>query len=114
MAHAAAPAEEDLPPFTCTSCGHHVHGERPDDAGWCKACRRGLITRATRLAWVPVAVVAVLYLWLMVWSGLLESPWMAFWLALGVGLAFVAYKVARRVFFDLLRGRVTGERAKTG
>ena len=33
----------------------------------------------------------------------------AFWMALGAVLVFVTYKVARRVLFDLLRGRTTGD-----
>ena len=87
-----------------------MEGEKPDDERWCTACRRALISRAQRLAWIPALVVAALYLWLLVWSGLLESPMMAFWLVLGVVLAFVAFKVGRRVFFDLLRARSTGEK----
>lgn len=103
-------AEEAPPPFDCARCGQRVHGEKPDDARWCGACRRALIARAARLAWIPALVVAALYLWLIAWSGLLGSPMMAFWLVLGAVLAFVAFKVGRRVFFDVLRGRATGDR----
>ncbi|HEU0302921.1 MAG TPA: hypothetical protein VFR37_25940 [Longimicrobium sp.] len=103
------PALEGHPPFDCARCGTRVRGERPDDARWCTACRRALIERAARLAWVPAIVVALLYLVLLMWSGLLGSPMMAFWLALGAVLAFVAFKVGRRVFFDVLRGRATGD-----
>jgi uncharacterized membrane protein len=101
---------EEPPPFDCARCGRRVEGERPDDARWCAACRRSLISRSSRLAWIPALVVAGLYLWLMAWSGLLESPMLAFWLVLGTVLAFVAYKVGRRVLFDVLRGRATGDR----
>ena len=103
-------AEESLPPFDCARCGRHVAGEKPDDERWCAACRQALIARSGKLAWIPAVVVAALYLWLIAWSGLLESPMMAFWLVLGAVLAFVAYKVGRRVFFDVLRGRATGDR----
>lgn len=98
------------PPFDCARCKRHVEGEKADDARWCAKCRQGLIDRAARLAWIPAGVVAALYLWLIAWSGLLESPMMAFWLVLGAVLAFVAFKVGRRVFFDVLRGRATGDR----
>jgi hypothetical protein len=108
-APATDPALQVHPPFDCARCGKHVHGEMPDDARWCAACRRGLIERSARLAWMPAVVVALLYLALLMWSGLLESPMMAFWLALGAVLAFVAFKVGRRVFFDVLRGRATGD-----
>jgi uncharacterized membrane protein len=112
MAAPASPAAvEEHPPFDCTHCGRRVQGEKPDSEGRCAACRRAHIHRATRLAWVPAVVVAALYLWLIAWSGLLESPMMAFWLVLGAVLGFVAYKVARRVFFDVLRGRATGDRS---
>jgi hypothetical protein len=96
------------PPFDCARCGRRVEGEKPDDARWCAACRRSLIERSARLAWIPAGVVAVAYLWLIAWFGLIESPLMAFWLFLGAVLAFVAFKVGRRVFFDVLRARATG------
>lgn len=107
---AADPALQAHPPFDCAKCGRTIRGEKPDDAGWCTACRGELIARAARLAWIPAVVVALLYLALLMWSGLLESPMMAFWLALGAVLALVAFKVGRRVFFDVLRGRAMGER----
>ena len=111
MAHAAPTlATEEHPPFDCARCSKRVQGEKPDDARWCAACRRALIERSSRLAWIPAVIVAALYLWLLAWSGLLESPMMAFWLVLGAVLGFVAYKVGRRVFFDVLRGRATGDR----
>ena len=103
-------AEEAPPPFDCARCHRHVQGEKADDAKWCASCRQALIARSARLAWIPAAVVAALYLWLIAWSGLLESPMMAFWLVLGAVLAFVAFKVGRRVFFDVLRSRATGDR----
>jgi hypothetical protein len=98
------------PPFDCARCGRHVEGEKADDAKWCASCRQRLIDQSARLAWIPAVVVAALYLWLIAWSGLLESPMMAFWLVLGAVLGFVAFKVGRRVFFDVLRGRATGDR----
>lgn len=111
MSHPAPhAAEEAPPPFDCARCGRSVQGEKPDDAKWCGSCRQALISRSARLAWIPAAAVAALYLWLIAWSGLLESPMMAFWLVLGAVLAFVAFKVGRRVFFDVLRGRGTGDR----
>ena len=106
---AADPALEVHPPFDCARCGKRTRNETPDPAGWCAACRRALIARSARLAWIPAIVVALLYLALLLWSGLLESPMMAFWLALGAVLAFVAFKVGHRVFFDVLRGRATGD-----
>jgi hypothetical protein len=103
-ASAPAPADEN-PPFACRRCGRHTRGEKADDAGWCAACRAWLIRASSSRAWVPAGVVAVGYLWLLWWSGLLATPLTAVWLAIGGVFVFVVYKVARRVFFDLLRGR---------
>jgi len=102
---AGAAAADEHPPFDCRRCGRRVRGEKPDDAGWCEACRTQLIRRSTRQAWVPALVVAAAYLWLLWWSGLLATPLTAAWLAVGAVFVFVVYKVARRVFFDVLRGR---------
>lgn len=93
----------------CQRCHRDLGPDAPPDAEWCDACRQGLIGGATRRAWIPALVVAGLYLWLLVWSGLVESPALVFFLALGVALSFVAYRVGRRVFFDVLRGRATGD-----
>jgi hypothetical protein len=103
-AAAGAPA-----PFDCSKCGRHVRGEKADAVGWCESCRKELIRQSTQRAYLPAAVVAAAYLWLLWWSGLLETPLAAVWLAVGALFTFVVYKVARRVFFDLLRGRPTGD-----
>jgi hypothetical protein len=103
-------AAAEKPPFDCRKCGRHVLGQKADDAGWCETCRAELIRRSTRQSYLPAAVIGVAYLWLLWWSGLLETPLAAVWLVLGAVIVFVSYKVARRVFFDLLRGRPTGDR----
>ncbi|MBB4634380.1 hypothetical protein [Longimicrobium terrae] len=108
----AAPvsAVEEHPPFDCSACAARKEGERPDDDGRCAACRGSLIRRSSQWAWVPAAVIAAGYLWLLFVWGLLESTAMVFFLALGAGIAFVAYKIARRIAFDLLVTR--GNRAR--
>jgi hypothetical protein len=93
----------------CARCHRDLPPDTSPDAEWCEACRQGLIRGATQRAWMLAAVMAALFLWLLVWSGLMESPALVFFLALGAALAFVAYKVGRRVFFDVLRGRATGD-----
>lgn len=93
----------------CARCHRGLAPDAAPDAEWCEACRRELIRGATRRAWIPALVLAGLYLWLLVWSGLIESPALVFFLALGAALTFAAYKVGRRVFFDVLRGRATGD-----
>lgn len=96
-------------PFQCRSCGRGVRGQKPGHEGWCDACRARLIHAAGRQAYLPAAVAGAAWLWLLWWTGLLESPLMAFWLALGAVIAYIIYKVARRVMFDVLRGRATGD-----
>jgi hypothetical protein len=102
MAAAPVPPVEEPAPFDCSVCGRRVQGERPDDDGRCAGCRRSLIRRAGTWGWLPAVVVAGAYAWLLVSWGLLESPAMVFFLALGAALAFVAYKIGRRVAFDML------------
>lgn len=92
----------------CARCRGPLPDEHPD-AELCAACRRETIRGAAARAWIPTAVVAALFVWLLWWSGLVESPALIFFVALGAALAFVTYKVSRRVFFDVLRGRATGD-----
>jgi hypothetical protein len=98
-----------MEPRRCARCRRPLPADAPEGMEECDACRQGLIRGAALRAWIPAVAVAVLYLWLLWWSGLVESPALVFFLALGAVLAFVAYKVGRRVFFDVLRGRATGD-----
>jgi len=102
-------AEEWVGP--CRSCGRAFgEHEKPDANGWCAACRARVVRGSTRLAALPTAIVFLLFFWLITWSGLLGSRFMVVWLALAVALAFVAFKVARRIAFDLLRARASRAR----
>jgi hypothetical protein len=92
-------------PFDCRNCGQTVKGEKPDTAGWCAGCRAELVRRSSLAAWLPTIVLAVLYLALLWWGGMFTSRFMIVWLALGVVIALLTYKVARRVFFDVIRNR---------
>jgi hypothetical protein len=92
----------------CRVCGQPFgEDEKPDAAGWCSTCRARLVSRSTRVAWTPALLFGVLYGYLLVWGGLLESRFMVVWIALGVALSWVVFKVARRVAFDVIRGRMT-------
>ncbi|HEX8903248.1 MAG TPA: hypothetical protein VF771_00240 [Longimicrobiaceae bacterium] len=91
--------------FDCRNCGHHVTGEAADRHGWCKACRDVVVRRASWLAVLPALVVAALYAWMLDYFGLWSSTFLIVFLALGLGLTYVAFKVARRVFFDVVRNR---------
>jgi fatty acid desaturase len=91
----------------CRRCGRAFgEGESPDPNGWCARCRAELVGRSTRWAWLPALVFAALFFLLVAWGGLLGSRFLVVWLALGVALAWVAFKVARRVLFDVLRVRM--------
>ena len=91
--------------FDCRNCGHTITGEAADSAGWCKGCRAVVVRRATVLAVLPALVVGVLYAWLLDHFGLWDSTFLIIFIALGVALAYVAFKVARRVLFDVIRNR---------
>jgi uncharacterized membrane protein len=89
----------------CRNCGRTVASDTLDNARWCEGCRDALVRRSARAAWIPAVVVGALYLALL-WSfGMVSSRFLMVWLALGVALVWMAYKVARRVFFDVFRNR---------
>ena len=93
--------------FTCRHCGHEVAGEAPDHHGWCAACKRALVRRSGVLAIFPALLVVAGYLYLLDYFGLYQSTFMIIFLAIGAGIAWVAFKVARRVLYDVLRVRGT-------
>ena len=92
-------------PFDCRNCGRRIEGEKEGFHGLCQACRAEVVRRSTTWAALPALVVAALYLWLLSWGGLFQSRFMIVFLALGLALAWVAFKIARRVLFDVIRNR---------
>lgn len=92
-------------PFTCRNCGRAVTGEAPDHHGWCHACKAVVVRRSTAWAVLPALVMALLYVWLIVATEMYESRFMIVWIALGVALTWLAFKIARRVLFDVIRNR---------
>lgn len=91
--------------FTCRHCGKPVKGEAADRRGWCAACRHAVVRRAGWLAMIPVVLVAAAYFWMIDWFDLFKSNFLIVWIALGVGLGYVVFKIARRVLFDVVRAR---------
>ena len=91
--------------FDCRNCGHHVTGETPDHHGWCKGCRGVVVKRSSAWAIFPALLMVALYVWVLAYFGLFNSVFMIVWIALGVALGWVAFKVARRVLFDVIRSR---------
>jgi len=91
--------------FDCRNCGNHVTGERPDHHGWCKGCRGVVVKRSSLLGVIPAALVVALYAWVLAYFGLFDSVFVIVWIALGVGLGWITFKVARRVLFDVIRSR---------
>jgi hypothetical protein len=91
--------------FDCSNCGHHVTGEAVDHHGWCKACRGALVRRSGWLAVIPSLIVLGAYLWVLSRFGLFQSTFLIVFIALGAGLTWVTFKVARRVLFDVIRAR---------
>ena len=91
--------------FDCRNCGHRVTNETADNQGWCKACRGVVVKRSSAWAVIPAVVVVAAYLWMLGYFGLFNSVFMIVWIALGAALGWVAFKVARRVLFDVIRNR---------
>jgi F0F1-type ATP synthase assembly protein I len=91
--------------FTCRQCGEEVKDETADRRGWCKACRRTVVRRAGGLAVIPAVLLAAGYVYLLDYFDLFKSNFMIIFIALGVALAYVAFKIARRVLFDVIRAR---------
>jgi hypothetical protein len=91
--------------FDCRNCGHHVTGEDADRHGWCQACRAVLVRRSAWLAVIPSLIVLAAYLWVLNRFGLFQSTFLIVFIALGAALTWVAFKVARRVLFDVIRTR---------
>jgi hypothetical protein len=93
------------PAFTCRNCGRLRTGEKPDNAGWCAACRAEVVRRATLPAWAATLLFAGLEAVVLWWSGAFLSRFLVMWLALAALAAFAAFKVARRVAFEIIRSR---------
>jgi hypothetical protein len=98
--------------FTCRQCGDAIAAETPDRRGWCKACRRAVVRRAGVAAVVPAALVMAGYFWLIDSFDLFKSNFLIIWIALGAALGYVAFKIARRVFFDVIRARTARRPAR--
>ena len=98
--------------FSCRQCGDAVTGEA-DRRGWCKACRHKVVRRAGGLAVVPAVLVAAGYFWLIDHYDLFKSNFLIIWIAIGLALGYVAFKIARRVFFDVIRARTARRPARS-
>ena len=97
--------QSEARPDVCRNCGRAFGEAGPDSHGWCERCRGVVVRRATTLAVLPTVVVAGLYLWLLSAWGMFDSRFVIVWLAIGAALAWVAFKVARRVLFDVVKSR---------
>ena len=91
--------------FTCRQCGKTVHGEHADPRGWCAKCRAEVVRGAGAWAVVPALVVAAGYFWLLDSFDLFRSNFVIVFIALGLAIVWLAFKVSRRVLFDVIRAR---------
>ena len=89
----------------CANCQRERPATELDALGWCVACRREVVRRATLIAHLLgglAGVVVGLWIIMVVQPG---PRFMLAWLVL-VGLVyFVLYKLARRVSFEVIRSR---------
>jgi hypothetical protein len=100
------------PPPVCRNCGREIEDGKLDQEGWCAQCRGEVIRRATWPAVGLAVLVGVLHLAAMAWAGGFASVFMIFWLALGAALSYVAFKVGRRVAFEVIRARAARAAAR--
>ena len=99
--------------FDCRQCGKTVHGEHADPRGWCAKCRAEVVRGAGAWAMVPALLVAAGYFSLLDWFDLYRSNFVIVFIALGVGLTWLTFKISRRVLFDVIRNRrVRARRAR--
>ncbi len=92
------------PGFVCRNCRLPREG-KADRYGWCAACRQVLVRRTILPAGVATFVVAAGLLALQTWLGVFGSRFMMGWLALAGIVSFGAWKVARRVAFEVMQAR---------
>ena len=98
--------------FTCRQCGDDIQSATADRRGWCEACRHKVVRRAGALAMMPALLIAIGYFYLIDYFDLFNSNFLIIWIALGVALAYVTFKIARRVFFDVVRARTARRAAR--
>jgi uncharacterized membrane protein len=93
------------PGAACVNCRRGGDDAKLDTGGWCAACRAETVRRAELPARLATGVAGLLIVWLLFHFGALTSRFVVLWIALGVLIGFGAYKVARRVAFDLIRDK---------
>jgi hypothetical protein len=92
--------------FNCRQCGDAVHGEvAADRRGWCKKCRDAVVRRSGGWAVIPAVLLMAAYFYMIDYFDLFKSNFVIIWIALGAALGYVAFKIARRVLFDVIRAR---------
>jgi hypothetical protein len=88
----------------CRQCGRDIKGDGAA-CGLCKACRAAVVRRAGVWAVIPALLIAAGYFWMMDRFDLFRSNFLIIWFALGAALVWLAFKIARRVIYDVLHGR---------
>lgn len=93
----------DAPAPLCRQCGRPA--EKLDPAGWCSECRAEVVRRAGVHAWGAVALAALPLAAGYARVGAFGSRFLVLWVALAAAFLFLLFKVARRVGFEVIRGR---------
>lgn len=100
-------------PAECTRCATPLGEDTtPDENGWCAKCRASVVRTSSRLAYLPAVLVAAVLFWLMGTLNLWDSRFLIVLLAVCAGLVWLAFKVSRRVFFELVRYRIRRSRRR--
>jgi hypothetical protein len=89
----------------CRNCGQIHPGDRLDRHRWCDACRTLVVARATVVGRI-VGIVGALLLMIWIVATIGTSPrFLIAWVALVAATYYFLYTLARRVAFEVIRGR---------
>lgn len=92
-------------PVPCQRCGSTSYAGRLDSRRWCAECRACVLPLAQRWAWLGVALAAAAWIGGTVAIGVGVQRWIVLWSALGGLFCFAAFKIVRRVAFEVLQAR---------
>ncbi len=96
---------EDAAAESCRNCGIEFPADELDANGWCASCRQVVVRRATLVARIAGAVVAVIIAVRIFFYVVPSERFFVFWLALIALAYYLVYKITRRVAFEVIRGR---------
>ncbi|HET7273611.1 MAG TPA: hypothetical protein VFI91_00435 [Longimicrobiaceae bacterium] len=89
----------------CRNCGKEFAAGELDADGWCTACRQEVIRRSTIVARIVGGATALLVTAAIAVYVLPLERFLVAFLVLIAAVFFLVYKFARRIAFEVIRGR---------